>query len=394
MTRSLVVLERHPVQYHAPVYRAVQALGVPVVAVYGSDCSVAGYKDREFGVEFSWDVDLLSGYEARFLNRVGGGRPPADGEVRADGLGRVLAEIDPAAILLLGYWSRFDRGAIRSALRAGRPILFRGETTDHTRRRSWLKSVLRDALLRRFYARCRRLLYIGQRSLAHFRRLGCPESKLVFSPYCVETSPFRTDEGARTELRDATRAELGVRPDQLVFLFSGKLVPRKGVDLLPAAVRQLPADLAGRVVLVFLGDGELRGPLARAAEGSPAVPVRFPGFQNQTRLSRFYQAADLLILPSRESESWGLVVNEALHHGLPCVVSDRVGSAPDLIKPGETGEVTPGDDSGQLAGAMTRAARLIGRPEVRQRCRAVAAGYAVEAAAAGLVSAFRSVLSE
>ena len=47
----LAVIESHPVQYHAPVYRAVQRdFGVPVTAIYGSDFSVAGYRDREFGV--------------------------------------------------------------------------------------------------------------------------------------------------------------------------------------------------------------------------------------------------------------------------------------------------------------------------------------------------------
>jgi glycosyltransferase involved in cell wall biosynthesis len=391
MTRPLAVIETHPVQYHAPVFRAVQALGVPVVAVYGSDFSVAGYADQEFGTRFAWDTNLLAGYESRFLSRVASGGVRSYAEVRADGLVRALAEIDPAAVLLLGYRSRFDRGAIRASAKAGCPLLFRGETTDHARPRGWLKSLVRDRLLECFYARCRQLLYIGQRSLAHFRRLGCPEDKLVFSPYCVDASPFQPDEAARAQLRDVTRSELGIHPDQFVILFSGKLVPRKGVGLLPAAVRLLPADLARRAVLVFLGDGELREPLAQAAAGHPPVSVRFVGFQNQTHLSRFYQAADLLVLPSRESETWGLVVNEGFLHGLPCVVSDRVGAAPDLIKPGETGEVFPADDLGGLADALSRAARLSNRPEVRLRCRALVAGYSVEAAAAGVVAAFRSV---
>ena len=82
----------------------------------------------------------------------------------------------------------------------------------------------------------------------------------------------------------------------------------------------------------------------------------------------------------------------ALHHGLPCVVSDRVGSAPDLVKPGETGEVFPSDDSDGLTAAIVRAARLVARPEVRERCRLVAAEYSVAAAAAGVVTAFRSVI--
>lgn len=390
--RPLAVLETHPVQYHAPVFRAVHALGVPVVTVYGSDFSVAGYTDREFGAKFAWDTDLLAGYESRFLTRSAAGGAARYEDVRADGVGRALAKIHPAAVLLLGYSSRFDKGAIRAVLQAGYPLLFRGETTDHAQERSFLKSLLRDQLLRCFYARCRRLLYLGRHSLAHFRRLGVPDRKLVYSPYCVETSSFQADEAARIELRDATRLELDVRPDQLMLLFSGKLVRRKGVDLLAAAVRKLPPGLAQQVVLVFLGDGEMREELARAAACEPAVPIRFLGFQNQTRLSQFYQAADLLVLPSRQSETWGLVVNEALHHGLPCVVSDRVGSAPDLVKPGETGEVFHADNSNSLASAILRAAGLVGSPEVRHRCRLIAGEHSVAAAAAGVAAAYRSVV--
>jgi hypothetical protein len=50
----LAVIETHPVQYHAPVYRALQqSFGVPVTAIYGSDFSVAGYRDKEFGTSFA-----------------------------------------------------------------------------------------------------------------------------------------------------------------------------------------------------------------------------------------------------------------------------------------------------------------------------------------------------
>ena len=335
----LVVVETHPVQYHAPVFRAVQRLGVPVIVVYGSDFSISGYVDREFGTMFAWDTDLLGGYESRFLTRIATGGPEAYEKVRADGLDQVLAELSPAAVMLLGYTSRFDKGAIRATLKAGYPLLFRGETTDHARKRSVVRNLIRDQVLRFFYSRCRRLLYIGRHSLAHFRRLGCPESKLTFSPYCVNTAPFQTDEAARAALRDATRSELDLRPDQLVVLFSGKLVRRKGVDLLPTAVRQLAPELSRRIVLVFLGDGDMREELVRVSASEPVVAMRFLGFQNQSNLSRFYQAADLLVLPSRESETWGLVVNEALHHGLPCVVSEGVGSALDLVKPEGIGEV-------------------------------------------------------
>ncbi|MBV9134363.1 MAG: glycosyltransferase, partial [Chloroflexi bacterium] len=70
----LAVIETHPIQYHAPVYRALQRdFGIPVTAVYGSDFSVIGYRDAEFATTFAWDTDLLSGYAARFLSRVSDG---------------------------------------------------------------------------------------------------------------------------------------------------------------------------------------------------------------------------------------------------------------------------------------------------------------------------------
>src|SRR5205807_3731601 len=125
------------------------------------------------------------------------------------------------------------------------------------------------------------------------------------------------------------RLELGADPDQLLLLFSGKLSGRKGIDLLISAVRTLSPALRSRILIVFVGDGELRGALEAQAACLPKVHVRFCGFKNQTELSPYYHAADLLVLPSRHSETWGLVVNEALHHGVPCVVSQAVGCAPD-----------------------------------------------------------------
>jgi glycosyltransferase involved in cell wall biosynthesis len=51
-----------------------------------------------------------------------------------------------------------------------------------------------------------------------------------------------------------------------------------------------------------------------------------------------------LVLPSSFGETWGLVVNEAMASGLPAIVSDRVGCAPDLIQRARTGEVFPCGD--------------------------------------------------
>jgi glycosyltransferase involved in cell wall biosynthesis len=76
------------------------------------------------------------------------------------------------------------------------------------------------------------------------------------------------------------------------------------------------------------------------------------GFVNQSRMPEVYASADVIVLPSEGSETWGLVVNEAMACGVPAVVSDAVGCGPDLVVPGQTGAVFPLADVDGLAGAL------------------------------------------
>jgi glycosyltransferase involved in cell wall biosynthesis len=253
---------------------------------------------------------------------------------------------------------------------------------------------MRDAFLRQWYGRSARLLYIGRHSYQHFKRLKCQDEKLVFSPYCVDTSPFETDDDARAIMRPAMRHNLNLSEEQIVLLFSGKLSHRKGPDLILQAVKQMPPQLREKISVVFLGSGHLKSELERLAQEAPRVQAFFPGFQNQTQLSRFYHAADLLTLPSREHETWGLVVNDALHHGLPCVVSDAVGCAPDIVENDVTGTVFETGSSESLASALQRVFRLIRRDETRVNCRGKVAGYSVESAAKGIAEAYWQVTGD
>ena len=375
----LAVIETHPIQYHAPVYRHLQTrLGISVTAIYASDFSVAGYRDREFGQTFRWDTDLLSGYTPIFLSTVAQGGADAAEHASSSGLLAALRQTAPAAIMLTGHSPAYHRQAFFAARRLGCPLILRGDSTDAAHQRTVLHSFARDTYLRYLYRFCSRLLCIGRPAYDHFRRLGVPEAKLGFSPRSVDTAAFDLDPDARARLRAATRDRLGIGPDSSLILFSGKLSPRKAPDLLLHAIRALPSEIRDRLTVALLGSGELQGALAQMAAAAPPIAVRFLGFQNQTQLSPYYYAADLLVLPSLHSETWGLVVNEALHHGLPCVVSDAVGCAPDLIEPGVTGEIAAAGSAESLAAALERALPLAGRADIRARCREKVSGYTVK----------------
>ncbi len=387
----LAVVETHPIQYHVPVYRALQQrFGVPVTAIYGSDFSLHRHRDAEFGADLEWDVDLLGGIDSHFLSTAQAGGATDLRALSARGVGAMLDRLAPRAVLIVGYSPSFHRRAWLSAWRRRLPILFRGETTDLTQASLRGVAAVRDLALRAAYQRCTRVLYIGERSRRHYAARGVDERRMVFSPYCVDDGPYRTSEADRETLRREARQEIGAADDSLVFLFCGKLSTRKGVDLITPAVRALPESIRGRTLLVCAGDGALRAELETDAARTPSVGLRVLGLQPQKALSRWYHASDLLLLPSRHSETWGLVVNEALHHGVPCVVSARVGCAPDLID-ASTGVVCVPDSVEGLTAGIVAALPLVGAPVTRDNCRAKVAGYSVDRAARGLADAYAAV---
>jgi glycosyltransferase involved in cell wall biosynthesis len=386
----LAVVQTHPIQYHAPVFRAVQqTYGIPVTAIYGSDFSVAGYHDQQFGATFSWDTDLLSGYSSMFLSRTREGGAADFSAVTARGLWRALRRVNPAAVLVGGYSPQFHRTALIQASLLGRPVLIRAETSDEEPA-SAPRRLGRRMLLRSLYAGVSKFLYIGARSRRHYEQLGCRTESLLFSPYCVDSSPFAPDESARTRLRDQARAALGIGDAELVLLFSGKLISKKRPDLLVEAVPLVQRETSRPITLLFLGDGELHEPLRARVAAASGIRAQFLGFRNQRELSPYYHAADLLVLPSDHAETWGLVVNEAMTHGLPAVVSSRVGCAEDLVDQGKTGERFEQFTAEALANAVARAVPLVGDATVRQQCRARAMAYSVDAAASGIAAAYRS----
>ena len=90
--------------------------------------------------------------------------------------------------------------------------------------------------------------------------------------------------------------------------------------------------------------------------------MHFAGFCNQSALPGYYAAADLIVLPSDGSETWGLVVNEAMACGLPAIVSDRVGCAQDLVEEAVTGHTFPLGSVSSLAECL-----IVLQREIRTR---------------------------
>ncbi|MBF9068285.1 glycosyltransferase family 4 protein [Streptacidiphilus fuscans] len=142
-------------------------------------------------------------------------------------------------------------------------------------------------------------------------RLGARPERVRHLPNGVDTGLFRP--AASEEESRRTRAALGLPGHRPLVLFVGRLVPKKGYDLLLEA-----AD--GSFDLVFAGDGDTTGFAGRD-------DVHHLGSLAPQDLARVYRACDVFALPST-AEGFPLTVQEAMSSGLPVVTTDDPGYAP------------------------------------------------------------------
>lgn len=377
MSLRIGFLVSHPIQYYAPIFRAL-ARRCDLTVFFAHRQTAEGQAKAGYGVTFQWDVDLLSGYDSRYLTNVS--RQPSTDVFAGCDTPEIAQEIEQGhfdAFLVPGWGLKSYLQAARACRRARVPVLVRGDSQLASQRGGALrmaKALAFPLFLRRFDG----FLYVGQRNREYLQHYGVRSDRLFFSPHCIDNEAFHIGS-------EAARSQSPRDPNRLArLLFVGKLVDSKRpFDLLAAAAR-----IQGRrVEVAFAGAGEAEARLKQAAAAA-GVPAVFHGFVNQSELPAVYTAADVIVSPS--VETWGLVVNEAMACGLPAVVSDAVGCGPDLIEEGATGAVFPLGDMAGFARAIERVLDL--DPSSRRAAiSAKMAVYSPERTAQGIMDAAAAV---
>jgi glycosyltransferase involved in cell wall biosynthesis len=176
----------------------------------------------------------------------------------------------------------------------------------------------------------------GRPHVDYVVKLGIPPTH-VFPGYdVVDNAHFKAGDDAARREATQTRSRRGL-PERY-FLASSRFIEEKNLErLLDAYARYLTGAGNNRWDLVLLGDGHLRAALERRID---ALGIRehvgLPGFRQYGELADYYALAGAFVLAS-VSDTWGLVVNEAMACGLPVLVSDRCGCVCDLVKDGVNG---------------------------------------------------------
>jgi glycosyltransferase involved in cell wall biosynthesis len=278
------------------------------------------------------------------------------------------------AVVVGGYFQPTMQMAMIWCRRHEVPYVLLSESHGLTQRPQW-KQILRKPLIRFFVKGASSFLTMGSRGRDYLVSYGADPGKVFFFPNTPDVERLREEMMQLQGHRQDLRREMGFRGDPLV-LFVGRLVAVKNIQTLLRAFSLLQRE-SPNVGLIIGGDGPLLGELQALAVGLGISNHCFTGAVRPADIARYYASADIFALPSH-SETWGVVVLEALACGLPVVVSDRVGAS-ELLEEGRCGFALPVRDSEAWCAALRR---LLGdsslRREMGDRGREVAKRHGYE----------------
>ena len=337
MTR-LVILTEIISPYRIPLFTALaNEPGISSHIIFFSETDPSLRQWQIYKEEMQFSYQILPSWRKRLgkfnvlLNR---------------GISTALSQASPDIILCGGYNYLASWQALQWARSRDIPFLLWSESNLQDARRG---HALVELLKTKFLRSCDGFIVPGQSARRYLRAHGIDEGDIFAAHNAVDNNLFSREALVARQNTNEHRRALAL-PDRY-FLFVGRLVRQKGVFELLAAYASLNTQIREQIGMVFVGDGSERRQLEHeAASISPGL-IKFAGFVHREQLAKYYALADMLVLPTY-TDTWGLVVNEAMACGLPVIVSRAAGCAEDLVQEGWNGLLVSSRDVASLSAAM------------------------------------------
>jgi glycosyltransferase involved in cell wall biosynthesis len=348
--KKLAIITTHPIQYNAPWFRllAERKKVQPKVFYTWGQLEAEAKFDPGFGKKVVWDIPLLEGYEHTFVKNVA--VDPGSHHHKGINNPSLINELEawnPDAILVFG-WNFKSHLKVLRHFKKKKTLLFRGDShlLDETEGVS-IKKQLRRVFLKWVYSHIDKALYVGKANNEYFRVHGLKKQQLVFAPHAIDNNRFLQKNAI------SLRTQWNIPADDLIFLYAGKLEPKKN---LPFLMDSFVGARMQNTHLVLVGSGSMEAELKnrwKALDPEVQQHIHFMNFQNQAMMPVVYQSCDIFVLPSRgPGETWGLAVNEAMAAGKPVLVSDACGCSANLVSNGSNGLVFKNNDREDLINKM------------------------------------------
>ena len=186
----------------------------------------------------------------------------------------------------------------------------------------------------------------GTASYNYIRSKGVDKNKIFIS---IQSTP---DLGKHIGLKESIN-----NSSKYVFLYIGRIIELKGLDILLKAYHQLRRK-RNDISLFIAGDGPFKEYCMQLSRKLDIDDVTFYGSISHDRVSDIYKQGDVFVLPSyffkNNYEGWGLVINEAMSMGLPIITTNAVGASFDLVVNGANGYIVKENSVDDLYRAMEK----------------------------------------
>lgn len=181
----------------------------------------------------------------------------------------------------------------------------------------------------------------GTKQANYLKYYHVPPKKIVIEKMTIDVADIQnTLSQFPTDSHTTLRKKYGLTVNDVVFLFVGRLIERKGVDELLQAFSRVQARC------IVVGDGPLESTLENCSKN-----IIYMGRLSKLQIIEMFFISNVFVLPAHW-EPWGLVINEAMAAGKPIITTDQVGCIDDLVIHGKTGLIVKSKSVSELVTAI------------------------------------------
>lgn len=327
MNKRVAIFTTHLIQYQIPLFKKLAKI-IDLHVFFGSKQGLSSYHDKDFNKKIKWNIPLIKGYKYSILKN--SNKNSLDSFFfNSSGIKQAIKK-NFDKVIILGWNNIFYLKTFFWCLYYSSEIIIRSENNLY-KKQTLFKKILKVIILRIFFKMINAFISIGSLNEEFYKHYGVKKNKIFRAPYSVDDNFFKKN---KVQNKQIWKKNNNIRNQAKIFLFVGKLIKRKRVlDLIKVAQSK---KLNKNAHFLIIGDGPLKKKILQKINNLKLNNISILGFKSQNQLKFYYSLADVLILPS-EYETWGLVINEAMSAGVPCIVSDSCGAAKDMIIKYKTG---------------------------------------------------------